>query len=281
MPAEATDKKQLEVIRHALQQSQQVCAQSAELLDEPLRSMFTGLKKQFDDKLTALPPTEQVPAAMDMNWQLQSLYWCLDHLNTMFKTLNQSLSGMKSAQASLVTTALEQQLRDGKIFNADGLATAVAAEVKRLTDAGDLVTKEVSAQLCSSAKLNGVAEGETKVREEIAAAEARAKKAGERKTALQTASLPLPLDEAVLELPDEQFAARQTAATNRIAELAKDGIQLNSDLLPNVWQEEKEYTGFKKLVASIPALKSGAPVPEPFARPPGAAAGEAGLPFIA
>jgi hypothetical protein len=260
--ANTANQEQLRVIRQALSSAQQLCAQSADLLDEPFRSMFTGLKKQFDEKLTAMPPTEMVPAATEMHWQLQSLFYCLDRLNEMVRTLNQSLSGMKSATASTVSAAIEAQVKEGKLITAEALATAVTAEVENRTKSGELIAKDTVTQMCSTAEGNGMVKGEAKVRQEIAAAADLTKKIGERKTGITTASLPLPPTEDLLGGTDEEFATRRTTAEGRLKELGEAGFSLNSDLQARVWLPESAYKDFRALLDTMPGLKGGA---QPFA----------------
>ena len=256
MPTAAVpNAQQLAVIRQAFAGAQQLCSDAEQLLDEPFRSMFTSIKRQFDEKLTAMPPTEQVPAALDMNYQLQSLHWCLESLTQMVRTLNQQLSGMKTATASAITAAIEAQIKEGKLFNVEGLNSAVAAEVKRRTDAGEILPKDTVTQMCSTSEANGITKGEKKVRDELAAQAELAKKIGERKTGCTTASMPLPANETLLGGTDEEFATRRTTAEGRVKELKDAGFSLNADLLANVWLPEGEYKNFRAMIDTVPGLK--------------------------
>jgi hypothetical protein len=273
MPTENKDKnKDLNLVRELFTNIKaQVCS-SLELLDEPLRGMFVKIKEEFDTKLAALPPTEQVPASLDLSYQLQSLWSCLYSVNSMIQILNQSLTGMKSAQASALTAEIEKQVAEGKLLTPEAVAAKVTAELEAKTKAGELVPQAEVASLCSAAKTNGLAEGEKKVRDEITAAEAVAQTVGARKTALQTASFPLPNVDEVLRGTDEQFNAAKATAEARLADLKSKGISLNADLMSKVWLAEPAYNDFRTLVESIPALKG----EQPFAGAGGSQKSEAG-----
>ena len=129
--------------------------------------------------------------------------------------------------------------------------------------------KTTVTQLCSEARNLGITDGEKKVRDEIAAAEARAKKIGERKAALQKCGLPLPdatLDN-LLAGTDEEFGVAQKKAEDRIAALRTKGVALNSQspLAMKVWLPEDQYQVFESL--ALETIKGGDPMLTPPTQP--------------
>ena len=94
--------------------------------------------------------------------------------------------------AGIGPAAMEKATKSGVVQRKADFETAVAAAVSKRTTSGDLVPKATVDQLCSTAKVAGINEGLTQVEQEQAAKLQAEKTAGERKTALTTAGLPLP-----------------------------------------------------------------------------------------
>lgn len=261
-PANAKD---LKVVRDLFGSiGKQLCS-GADNLSEPLKGMFLGIKKQFDEKLAGLPPTEQVPAALDLNYQLNSLHWCLQGVDQMIQILNQQLSGTSAQMASLVAGEIEKQIKEGTLIKKEDVAIQITTAIETQVKAGDLITKDLSTQLCSQAETNGITKGETNLRNQLAAQAEAAKKIGERKATLQTAGVTI-LDsdvEKILGGTDDEFKTRQKRYDTRLVELTGKGFSLNSpDLLSNLWKEDAEYSAFVNVISAIPSMKGQG---EPFA----------------
>lgn len=269
-PTDGTDPKDLKVIKQVLEATRNQVNSSLELLDEPLRGMFTNIKGQFDTMLAQLPPTEQVRGALDLGWELQSLHSCFQSLNSMFEMLNQSLSAARKDAANMpakIADAIKAKVDAGELIAKDAVAGLIATEVTKKITAGELVAKEVHTQLCSEAKNLGLTEGEAKLRKEQADAAAAATLIAERKTALQTAGLPLPEGavESVLGAADDVFTAARTEVATRVKDLQKIGVANNSPLLAKAWLPKEQYdTVHATTRETLATLKTGG---EPFAKP--------------
>lgn len=244
----------------------QLCSTTETQLEEPFRTTFKGIKAEFDTILASLPAAEAV--VQDVEAHLQSLWTCFNSLNLLFTTLT---AGRKAPDATALNSAVEAEIAKritaGELFAKDVIPVKVKEQVASLTTAGELVPKETVTQLCADAKANGITEGETKVRNEIAAKAALDAKVAERKTALQTAGHPIP-DADVDKLlggTDEEFAAHKARMETQLAEFGKKGIQLNSEspVRAKAWLAADQFKGFLALTDGIPALKSGGG--EPFA----------------
>jgi hypothetical protein len=230
-------------------------ASMLDLLEEPLRGEFVKIKGDIDTMLAALPPSDQVPAAMDANG-------VLDRLFGMFSNAQWLIDNMKSAMESA---------------NATGKAKAAlslnAAEVDRLANeklqgfitAGDYIKKE---EVAGQVKAGITAHTD--------ALDALASTMAGRKTALVTASLPCPSDEV---LGDENFDARQATAAERIAKLEPHKAKIKDDkVLQLCWCPDSEFETALGLISDMPATtRASAPAtgasPFIFAPPAGSADG--------
>ena len=260
------DPKDLNTIREVLTSFRtQICG-AADTLGEPWKGQFLALKGDYDKMLSGLPPTDQVPAALEANSQLSCLHAALSSatsLSVMLGSAMASLSG-KSAEASAAQLAsavgaeIEKQIAAGTLFKAEGVEVKIAERIKT----GDLVAKETCTQLCSAAKDLGLAEGEKKVRAEIAASAVRQSLITTRKAELQTCGLPIPDArlEGVLAGTGEEFTAAQALAQSRIAALQQRGVALNSNspLAAKVWLPEEQWQVFESL--AVETLKGADPL---------------------
>lgn len=261
-----TDGKDINGIRQLLTDFRTQICSMADYLSEPWKGHFLSLKKTYDDALEAMPPTDAVPAAMDANKVLNSFYCAMANANSLVSMLGSSLNSLITnkdrevaiALNSAVDAAVLKKLTDGDLIakkDLDGLVT------KALTDktaAGELLTKEMSTQLCSAARDQGWQLGEKKVRDELSAKETTVKLIGDRKKLVQTAGLPVPdaTLEHLLSGTDDEFAVKRTTAESRIAKLQQAGIALNSasTLRANVWLPESEWNTFEKLAKEMLGL---------------------------
>ena len=260
------DPKDLNTIREVLTSFRtQICG-AADTLGEPWKGQFLALKGDYDKMLSGLPPTDQVPAALEANSQLSCLHAALSSatsLSVMQGSAMASLSG-KSAEASAAQLAsavgaeIEKQIAEGTLFKAEGVEVKIAERIKT----GDLVAKETCTQFCSAAKDLGLAEGEKKVRAEIAASAVRQSLITTRKAELQTCGLPIPDArlEGVLAGTGEEFTAAQALAQSRIAALQQRGVALNSNspLAAKVWLPEEQWQVFESL--AVETLKGADPL---------------------
>lgn len=275
-----TDLKDVAAIRDCLNTVRtQVCA-LADYLTEPWKTHFNSLKDQYDTALATLSPTDQVPAALEAGKQLQAFWSCLMSANSLASMLGTAMNGMKQAEATAlnsgISAAIALKISSGELIAKETIPILVEKELTAKTAAGDLVPKEMHAQLCAAARTTGLGEGETKVRAEVQAKEVRVQRAEARKTLLQTAGLPIPEAAmmAALEGTDEEFAAAQKVAEGRIASLQQKGVALNSkthpQLLAKVWLPVEQWNVFEPLM--VEAVKGG----NPLAAPGGPATGPMG-----
>ncbi len=251
MPAQA------KIHRNVLTQQRAACLTAAQAAQEPFASQYKDIVRQCDEALAALPADDQ-PVEDKHNTALASLFVSS---NGLCMLLNSALETERRNSGSAVQTEITRRVTAGELFTKDSLASAVQSEIKKLTDAGEYVPKATVTQLCSEAKTNGLTEGETRVRNEMAAKAAAEQKIAERKTALQTAGFPVPETdmEKFLGGTDEEFNARRTRAQTRQEALKTQGYVIQSaHLLTNLWREDAEYKAFEKTIEEIPALKSNA-----------------------
>jgi hypothetical protein len=271
------DPKDLNTIKEVLTSFRTQMCGAADTLGEPRKGQFLALKGDYDKMLSGLPPTDQVsafarelrpdePAALEANSQLSCLHAALSSatsLSVMLGSAMASLAG-KSAEASAAQSAsavgaeIEKQIAAGTLFKAEGVEVKIAERIKT----GDLVAKETCTQLCSAAKDLGLAEGEKKVRAEIAAGAVRQSLITTRKAELQTCGLPIPDArlKGVLAGTGEEFTAAQALAQSRIAALQQRGVALNSNspLAAKVWLPEEQWQVFESL--AVETLKGADPL---------------------
>ena len=126
-----TDPKDVAALKTFLEQVRsQVCGM-ADVLKEPFKSHFNELKNQFDSALSKLPPSEQVPAAMDAHQDLIGLCSCLCSASSLVTALSQKLNGMEEGFASALSSAVDVRLA----------ASLAGGEFVKKADLEGLVTK--------------------------------------------------------------------------------------------------------------------------------------------
>jgi hypothetical protein len=274
-----TDLKNVKALRDFYTTQRQAVCGMADLLDEPWKSHFAAIKGEYDKVLSALPPSDQVPAALDANSHISACFSMFYQINGLCAMLASRMSQMKTEHAaavnSAVTTALEAKVSAGEFFPKAVLETKIGEAVTAKVTAGELVEKSTVTQLCSAAETKGFGLGEKKVRDEIAAQAEAARLTETRKTELATASLPVPEGELLrmLALPDAEYATAKQKAEARIESLRSQGVLLKPghQFLSNVWLPDEKWNAIEKL--AVETLKSGgAPLPTPNPNPsPGAA----------
>lgn len=127
--------------------------------------------------------------------------------------------------------------------------TKVTEGIKAKVDAGELITKE-NAQKATDTAL-------TQERQQF-------KLASDRRTALVTASLPIPADEAILLKPDAEFRPAQETAAKRVKDLTAKKVTLQPAMLSKLaWTDEADYTDRVALIDA--AQKVPGTTPNPFA----------------
>ena len=261
-----SDPKDLNTIKEVLTSFRtQICG-AADTLGEPWKGQFLALKGDYDKMLSGLPPTDQVPAALEANSQLSCLHAALSSATALSVMMGSAMASQagKGAEASAAQLAsavgaeIEKQIAEGTLFKAEGVEVKIAERIKT----GDLVAKETCTQFCSAAKDLGLAEGEKKVRAEIAASAARQSLITTRKADLQNCGLPIPDArlEGVLAGTGEEFTAVQALAQSRIAALQQKGVALNSNspLAAKVWLPEEQWQVFESL--AVETLKGADPL---------------------
>jgi hypothetical protein len=263
------------------QQRTQACSVSAAFTG-PMKQLFDEMTAKIDGWLSQLPKDE-VPGDWSLGCQLDQVFALMAQLSAAASLAALEVTKLNTGEqfATACTAEINKRVTAGELFTKDGLA----AHVKSLTDGGELVGKDSVKQLCAAAQQVGFAEGDKKVRDEMAAQIESGKVIGARKTSLQAASLPLPdaeIEAIVLGGTDEEFNKRKATFETRLAALKAENIQLNADsdalLLANLWADDKAYAGFEKTVRNIPQLKLKG---NPLARVPGGpATGEKTLHFV-
>jgi hypothetical protein len=251
--------KDVKAVRKFYEDQRQALCSMADGLEEPLKGHFNTLKKKYDEVLDALPPTEQVPAALEAGRHLSALYSILSAANGLMCSLNSALNSVKTAGAALnseaVNKAIQDKIATGELFPKSVFDSKVAAEVERVVavrkDSGEYVSKATVQQLCSEAKNAGILEGENKVRQESQASADRARLVETRKTQVQTAGLPLPEAEIekILGGSETEFAAQLKKAQDRFGNLKKhSALNSKSPLMTKIWLADSEFSTFEQLL---------------------------------
>lgn len=268
------DLKNADVIRKAYSGMGQSLAAAIDLLDEPWKSQFAAVKNGLDAELEALPPSDQIPAALAANNLLSSLFSQYCNFSSMFTGFTAQLSALRASVAtaapsaaslaSAVDAEIAKRIAEGKLFDAAGL------EVKLTEAKTGLTPKPEVESLCAAAKLTGIEEGKTLERAAQEAAAAVKAKIEERKTACSTASIPLPAAELekILGGTDEEFTARRTKAEARLTELKGFGVSLASAdgvFGTKLWADDAAYNDFRDIVKTFASQEKA----DPFATAPG------------
>lgn len=247
--------KDVKAVRKFYEDQRQALCSMADGLEEPLKGHFNTLKKKYDEVLDSLPPTEQVPAALEAGRHLSALYSILSAANGLMCSLNSALNSVKTAGAALnseaVNKAIQDKIATGELFPKSVFDSKVTAEVERLTKSGEYVSKATVQQLCSEAKNAGILEGENKVRQESQASADRARLVETRKTQVQTAGLPLPETEIekILGGSETEFAAQLKKAQDRFGNLKKhSALNSKSPLMAKIWLADSEFSTFEQLL---------------------------------
>lgn len=247
---------------------------AATAFSDPLKNIFAELTKKFDSALASLP-TSETQCDWSLENQLENFFASLVQASSLASMcaleVNQLKADAAKNMASAVTAELEKKLTAGEYVLRASLDTEIGKAIKGKTDSGELVTKEMHAQLCSAAKTAGVTEGQTQERAKITEAEQRNALIASRTESLTKAGFALPPADLrkVLGEPEEVYAAAKAKAESRAGKLKADGFQINSDLAENVWLDDANFGRFEKVISATPSLKI---KPEPFAG--GAGGGE-------
>lgn len=245
----------------------------AQSLGGPFLQTYDALKADCNAMLAKLQPTDQAGLALEFDAMLTQIVSAMVGAQSVMGMLWEQLS---RAQAELTESGTRVQAQ---------LASAVTVEIEKLVTAGELVRKaalderiskgeliprEVHTEACSQAKLQGVTEGEGRVRGELEAAARRAQLAGERRQLVETASLALPPAalEAILSEPEEIFTAAKVKADERTKFLNDARISLNSSFRGQVWATDEAWNSTKVAVEELNKLAKGGH--EPFTPAPSA-----------
>lgn len=160
-------------------------------LPEALKPDFKRLKDDIDEQLRKLAPTDQVPAALDASYALQSLSSTLERVNEYATGLIKKVRDMTETLATQ-TSALQG-------FN------------DRVTS-GELVTKATATELCGTARKEAL----DSMKPTILAM---------RKQQVELAGLPMPTDE-LLGSDEPVFAARFGEAKANLVAFGKRGLKV-------------------------------------------------------
>jgi hypothetical protein len=210
-------------------------------LPDALKPDFQKLKSDLNAQLEKLAPLDQVPAALDASYALQSLSGALERIQEYATELTKRLS------------AMTQSLADK--------ATALQGFEDKLK-AGALITKEAATELCGAARTEAL----NSVKPTIASM---------RKQQIELAGLPVPAEE-LLGLPEADYTPRFDAAKANVEALTKRGLKVGgkgSAIVKDLaWLPAAEFNG--KLTSYADVLGGERPAADPLLGA-GATAGEA------
>ena len=175
------------VIRDSAHTISLTIASMLDFLDEPLKGQFLKVKGQIDTMLASMPPSDQAPAALNSNRILGDLLNVLavaqsmmSQLSDVAKGARQEVTNMRASLTTEVEKAIKARIEAGELIAQDALQGKVDAAV---TEARNALAAQQ--QLIST-----------------------------RRTALNSAALPVPADDA-LAGEDKDFQAKQGIAKTR------------------------------------------------------------------
>jgi hypothetical protein len=202
-----------------------------EKLPEPLKSDIQKLKDSLNAQLAKLPPLDQVPAAQDAGWAINSFV--------------DSWTRLQEYSAGLLSKL--QKMAD----DISGHATALHSWEKKVTD-GDLVEKPKVKELTEKAFTDGA----SSVMPQVVAM---------REEQVALAGLPK-APKNILELAADKFLAAMTAAKANLKALTDIGFALNGK--GKVWVEDSVWmdaTAFQGQMTKIQELlPKGSPKGDPM-----------------
>lgn len=279
-----TDLKDIKAIREFYTQQRQAMCSMADCLDEPFKTHFMSLKGEYDKALETLPPSDQAPAAMDVNRALQTFCSLLLQVNAINSAMGAHMQSLKSQSSTAFNSAVDaeitKRISGGVLVPVaevntrvnSGVDTAVTTEVERRLKAGELLTKDIATGLVTQARENGLKEGRETLQKEIDAKTATTQQVEGRKTKLATAGFPIPDKDIVALLggTDAEFDKRKAEAETRFEGLKKKISALNSKnpVWGAVWLPEEQWKTFTNLIADMPGM-NGTAAHEPLAAPGG------------
>ncbi len=230
----------IKVIRASASTIATAVASMLDFLDEPLKSAFVKVKSDINTMLASLPPTDQVPAALNSADLLRSLMCSFQMAQSMMSSISEY---GKQSRAELVTAR-------------NSMPTDIENAITAKVTAGDLLKKDdVQAKIeaAVTAAKNDFTQGQKIV--------------SDRRVLLTTASLPVPADEKLLG-KDEEFNPRKETAKTRAEALKTYKVEPNQ-LLQLCW--DADQTSFDLALNLLKANAVAAPAaPAPFTpgRPP-------------
>jgi hypothetical protein len=234
-------------------------------LGEPWKSHYDQIKGQYDTLLAQLGASDQVPAALDANAQLSALYSMLVSASSLSNLLSSQMLAMKQTSATQLNSAVEaaiaEKLTKGELVKSDAVTAKIQEAITTKTTSGELVPREQHTQLCSAAKTTGLEEGRAALLNEQKAETEKKQLIETRKTALQTAGLPVPEKdlEKLLGGTPEEFEAAKTKVQGRITAL-KTKSAYHSAFDRFMWASDADYGAFELLAADMKKATG----PEPF-----------------
>lgn len=171
-------------------------------LPEQFRPQFVALKAKADQVLTnlAAQPTEQVPAAQEMNWGLRSMAYALMSFREQYEAAQGLMQDLVKKYAGMQTEL--QSL----------------TPLKAQKEAGELMSKEDAQKQADAA-----------VKEAVERVTGKFQLLGARRTELQSLGLPAAPDE-VLNVDDKAFGELRKTGQERFRKLTDLGVasELNS-----------------------------------------------------
>jgi hypothetical protein len=257
-----TDAKDLKGLRDFCNNIRAQACSMAATTSGPLKQVWDDLAEKYNQILSGLPTTTD--GTYDLASQISCFFSALVNANAVASMATMALGTANSTLATNTTLEVNRLVESGELIRKADLAAKIETGVTAKV-AADFVAKDTATQLCSDAKLTGIAEGKAAALADITAAEARKTVIATRSAALTTAGLPLPDAEVekILGGTEEEFNAAKALFETRKAEIKTAGITLASaPLLAKLWLVEDKYAAFRGYINEIPALKV---TPEPFA----------------
>lgn len=237
-----TNEGALEMVRNLYKTNITALNGILDKLPESLRGEMKALHDSLNEKLSKLPPIEQVAGANQAGWALECLSDTVNRVQAYAQGLMDKLSQLGTEYA-------------GKLTELNGMKAQVTA--------GELLTKDKVTVLVDSAR----EEGKKLVQPEIMAL---------RKKSVELAGLPLPPDN-ILQLPTAEFEPALTAAQANVAKMGERGLKIGGKgenwVRQSAWMPASEFAGQMKTIEEFLPASQGTVDPLLGNQGGGAAAG--------
>lgn len=178
---------------------QAMSANSLDDLPDGLKKIFNSFKAGMDNFLSKLPPTEQIPAALDAGWTLNQVSDMFRNTISLWSAITERFGDFERSQNEITSAASRNAV------------TAMEAKI-----AAEYILKTIAAS-----------EAEAAAKTAVDAYKAQCALVAGRQEGLSKNGLP-PAPDAIVLLPDPEYQSEVAASATRVQKLAGAGVSLNT-----------------------------------------------------